>query len=445
MDTFHAKKNDPVELTKMITFMNNQIEECRDSVAAMTISSDHLKDIVDTVLTVSMLEDESNRLQIVKFNPHQVIQMIAIMFKATVAEKKLTLLTKTDQSSVQHFNVMGDLYRFKEVIINLVSNAIKFTEEGTITISIGIESIKDDQVTLLIQVQDTGIGIKKDEISKLFQKFSQANSQTFEKYGGSGLGLKISKEIVQLMGGTPLQIKSVYGKGSTFYFSVPFKMCTPTDDGNNGGGQLPSPRGVTLLSNPVRTSKIAMSKHQLFDSFEKNEKTRQSSVSSPSSLIGGGHATTSTSSLSQVVNNSAQQHQSDAPPGGYKILVVEDNKINQKLLCRVLSTASYEFDVADNGAECVQSIRHNKYSMILMDIEMPVMGGIEATQKIRQMEDERNIPVQDRIVIIGVSANSRKESINLAMSAGMQGYITKPYMKNDILGVIHKWDHGGGQ
>ncbi|KAL0478423.1 hypothetical protein AKO1_000115, partial [Acrasis kona] len=273
MDTFHAKKNDPVELTKMITFMNNQIEECRDSVAAMTISSDHLKDIVDTVLTVSMLEDESNRLQIVKFNPHQVIQMIAIMFKATVAEKKLTLLTKTDQSSVQHFNVMGDLYRFKEVIINLVSNAIKFTEEGTITISIGIESIKDDQVTLLIQVQDTGIGIKKDEISKLFQKFSQANSQTFEKYGGSGLGLKISKEIVQLMGGTPLQIKSVYGKGSTFYFSVPFKMCTPTDDGNNGGGQLPSPRGVTLLSNPVRTSKIAMSKHQLFDSFEKNEKT----------------------------------------------------------------------------------------------------------------------------------------------------------------------------
>jgi predicted ATPase/signal transduction histidine kinase len=287
-------------------FMKDKINECQESVAAMTISSDHLKDIVDTVLTVSMLEDQSSNLQVIPFTPANIIDMIAIMFKATVSDKGLTLRTEFQNEQIKTITVLGDLYRFKEVIINLVSNAIKFTDRGgSVTIKMSKESEDGEKVTLMFQVQDTGIGIKQEEIPRLFQKFGQANAQTYNKYGGSGLGLKISKEIVELMGGSQLQLESTYGEGSTFYFSVPFTVYVE--------GDMKPEMGPL---DPLNVNALSGTKHRLYRSFTKIDfhEDLTPTRSSPSTI-----------ELKKEKKSVAPRKPSPTDIG--KILVVEDNGI----------------------------------------------------------------------------------------------------------------------
>jgi predicted ATPase/signal transduction histidine kinase/CheY-like chemotaxis protein len=350
------------------TVIHECLAEIRDAVKAMTISSDHLKDIVDTVLTVSMLESHTVKLQSIPFSPLDMIKMVNIMFKAKIEEKKLQL--KFESNTNDSIFVLGDPYRFKEIMINLLSNAIKFTEDGVITVRYEELGRTDTHVSLQIAVEDTGIGLTEPEIAKLFQPFSQANSQTYSKYGGSGLGLKISKEIVEHMGGQ-IKVSSQISSGSRFYFTLNLKI-----------------------------------------------------VNAPNSVP-------------QVKKNNVVQ-KDELSNANYKILIVEDNIINQKLLARLIKFAGYAYELAANGKEAVDWVLKDNFDVCLMDVEMPIMNGIEATKRIRQLEQEGSLK-RTHIPIIGVSANAREEFLQKALACGMDWYITKPYLKSDIYKAVDEW------
>ncbi|KAL0488846.1 hypothetical protein AKO1_015096 [Acrasis kona] len=421
------QSNATCEMDQIRTIVQEYLKETKEAVKAMTISSDHLKDIVDTVLTVSMLESHAVKLQSIPFVPLDMITMVNIMFKAKVEEKKLQLKFETIQDVIpDQLVVLGDPYRFKEILINLVSNAIKFTDAGgCITVRYGELNRTDTHVTLQIEVEDTGIGLTDAEITKLFQPFSQANSQTYGKYGGSGLGLKISKEIVEHMGGQ-IKVSSQIKKGSKFYFTLHLKQV----HSNYQNGYVKPPLAPVDTQRP--SSSLITVEPEAVDS-----NTTGTAANTPAN-------TPISDALSNrpnpIIVNDVDDTENFQGNHQYKVLIVEDNLINQKLLARLIKFAGYPLEVASNGKEAVDWVVKESFDIILMDVEMPVMNGIEATRRIRQLEQEGGLNTKRKhIPIIGVSANARDEFLQKALGCGMDWYITKPYLKRDIYDAINRW------
>jgi predicted ATPase/CheY-like chemotaxis protein len=360
----------------------NLIQDVKESVSSISTSAYHLKDIVDTVLNISSLENREIVIQAVPFKPNAVIGLAVNMFKTQLNQKHLTVGYEFAPDS--DIVVMGDAYRFKEILINLLSNSIKFTMNGTITIFSSFqEKPQDDQKVLWqVRVKDTGIGLSNEEQQRLFKAFSQASSQTFIKYGGSGLGLKICKDIVKLMNGD-IYVESEKDRGSEFVFTVELER-------------------VSVEAEKAESEDIA-------------EKT---------------DAQVPKTNISQTCASSS------ASTTRKRILIAEDNQINAKLLSRILNIAGHETTIVHNGLEAVKSTESTPFDLILMDIEMPIMGGLEAALEIRRVEQERGL---DPIPIIGVSANARKEYSEEALRSGLQFYITKPYLKEDVYDAVKKW------
>eukprot|EP01117_Protostelium_nocturnum_P014188 TRINITY_DN5371_c0_g1_i1.p1 TRINITY_DN5371_c0_g1~~TRINITY_DN5371_c0_g1_i1.p1 ORF type:complete len:1974 (+),score=480.18 TRINITY_DN5371_c0_g1_i1:111-6032(+) len=371
--------------------VEHHLTELEDMLEAVSVSSDHLKDIVDTVLTVSMLEKQTIKLQNIPFRPSDVVEKVGLMYKARLLEKGLYFNSIPQGEEV---SAMGDPHRLSQVLINIVSNSIKFMEKGGITIEYRSE-VKEDKVTLSFVVKDTGIGLTEAEIAKLFKPFAQANSNIYTKYGGSGLGLKISKEIIELMGGN-ISLESVKGVGTSCKFHIVCQKAPVQDSKNSKKRHASQMENNNMNYSPVLSNQAAH----------------------PNKI---------------VAHNNA--------PKNRRILVVEDNSINQKLMKRILESEGYSTDVADNGKEAYEKVRcsygtTHQYYAILMDMEMPVMNGVESTQKIRQYETENNI--SNCIPIIGVSANARDTHSQTAIGVGMNSYITKPFQKKDIFDAIEK-------
>ncbi|PRP89578.1 ATP-binding protein [Planoprotostelium fungivorum] len=365
------------------------LSDLEDMLGAVSISADHLKDIVDTVLTVSMLENSAIKLRNIVFKPMQVVDKVALMYKAKLLEKGLTFTVDVPSEDVV---CIGDPYRLTQVLINIVSNSIKFMDKGGITIRYR-SAVEGDKIRLDFTVKDTGIGLSEQEIARLFQPFTQANSNIYTKYGGSGLGLKISKEIIELMDGRIYleSQKESIGVGTDCHFHI---TCAPASKAES------SPNIVTASRKRLNTSREALQ--------------------------------------TEAMKRAKTQHQQRR-----HILIVEDNVINQKLMKKILETDGYMTDLADNGREAFEKVRNaygsgQAYDAILMDFEMPIMNGIEATQKIRQFEVENNM---SPVPIIGVSANARDTHAQTAQGIGMNCYITKPFQKKDIFDAIERWNN----
>jgi len=350
---------------------HSAIEEMEEVLNAVSLSADHLKDIVDTVLNTSRLEKQ-DELQVDLFDPSKMITNVQQMFKAKLKDKGIYL--QIDLPDLPVF-VRGDKYKLTLVLINILSNSIKFTHSGGITISLR-HHITDDDVTLQFSVKDTGIGINPQELNTLFQPFSQANGSIFSKYGGSGLGLQLCKKLVNLMGGD-IKLESS-GVGSTCTFHVACKKSETEDE-----------------------------------------------------------MSTSNSSDDDVANHLPERNTEKKK----RILIVEDNPINQKLLQRILKTENYPTESANNGKEAVEKVissanTENAFQVVLMDLEMPIMNGMEATKKVREFEKEN--PKVDPLIIIGVSANAREGHQKGATDIGMNSYVTKPFQKRDIIAAIEQ-------
>ncbi|RLA69189.1 MAG: hybrid sensor histidine kinase/response regulator [Epsilonproteobacteria bacterium] len=357
-------------------------EEQKEFVSMIRESSNNLRVIVNDVLDVSKMNAGKMELESIPFDLFKKIQSSIGVFKPALNEKDIALTFSTNPK-MPH-NVMGDPTRLSQVLINLVSNALKFTESGG-NIVVGTEYIREEKgsVTFTISVKDSGIGLTQNQQKKIFEPYSQAEASTSRKSGGTGLGLTISSKIISSMGGK-IQVKSEEGEGATFFFTLTFKL------------QKEENRNKSLRQ--IKKSKVTKVK-------DKVENKNADAVEKKSS-----------DSLS--------------------VLVAEDNMINQKLIKVVLENMGLKVTLASDGEQAYKAYEANKYDMVFMDIQMPVMGGVESTHKILAYEKEQGLA---HVPIIALTANALPGDKEKYIAEGMDDYATKPLDVKVLEKLIKKY------
>lgn len=316
--------------------------------------------IINDVLDISKIEEGKLKIDKVDFGMREILYNVFNLFSDTAEQKNLRYKLNFDERLNRLFS--GDPARVRQILLNVISNALKFTERGTITISCRLLSRSDNQYNVLFECTDTGIGMSEDMKNKLFEDFSQEDESFERKYGGSGLGLAITNELVHLMHGS-INVKSLKDEGTTISIVLPF-----TESG-------------TILHHVPKMINPAAGK-------------------------------TSLSSLS--------------------VLVAEDNQFNRLLLQIMLGNNEISYDMADNGLQAVELATRKNYDLILMDIQMPEMDGIEATKKIRSLSN-REVP------IIAITANAVEEELKVYMQEGLTDYLTKPFDEYKLLKKIREY------
>ncbi len=325
-------------------------------------SSENLLVIINDILDLSKIEAGKMEFEQIDFLVSDVIETVyhTVNFKAE--EKRLMLNYSIDEQMPKALK--GDPVRLNQILINLSGNAIKFTEKGSVTISVKCHNIISNQAIIEFSVTDTGIGIPADKLNTIFESFSQASSDTTRKFGGTGLGLTISKQLIELQGGT-IYVHSEFGKGTTFGFKMPYEI----GDADAIGRKMMNESDV----NPEQLKDV-------------------------------------------------------------KILLVEDNQFNQMVAVDTLEdlVKGISIDIANNGVEALEKLKAKDYDVILMDIQMPEMDGFETTQNIR-----KNFPApKNKTAILAMTANVTKDEVDKCFEAGMDEYIAKPFVPQDLLNKI---------
>jgi signal transduction histidine kinase/CheY-like chemotaxis protein/HPt (histidine-containing phosphotransfer) domain-containing protein len=322
--------------------------------------------VINDILDFSKIESGKIELERIGFDLRALIDEVVRTLRPLAREKRLELAAEL-HPALPHA-VEGDPARLRQVLNNLLSNALKFTEHGSVTLRAGAADAEAGRVRVWVQVDDTGIGIPQKAQQRLFQSFSQADPSTTRRYGGTGLGLAISKLLVELMGGS-IGFRSGEGGGSSFWF------------------ELTLPRATDMrrsLPDPV-----------------------------------------------------APAPEGAAAAGPARVLVVEDNPVNQRLAVRILRRLGYETDVVENGAAAVEACAKQAYDAILMDCQMPVMDGFEATTRIRQGDGpSRHTP------IVAVTAGVQDEDRERCLAVGMDAYVAKPFGPDEIAAALRRFAPG---
>ncbi|RXP63562.1 response regulator [Lutibacter sp. HS1-25] len=335
--------------------------EQREYLEIMKNSGEILNSLISNVLDLAKLDSNKLEIENISFNLHKNIYDIIKLMKIRADEKSIELNLIIDPNTPTQ--VFGDPTRLNQILLNLIGNAIKFTNEGSVTVTIKyIEETKDNTL-ISFEILDTGIGIMSNKINTVFGAFTQAKSDTSRIYGGTGLGLTIVKKLIKLLNGD-ITVKSKFGEGSVFTLNLPFK---------------------------------------------KDHKTI---------------------SLSEIENGISTDNKL-----GLKILLVEDNKTNQILAKTRLERWNCKVDIANNGIEGVKKVQKNMYNIILMDIQMPVMDGYEATEIIKN-DLSKN---KSKIPIIAMTAYTSKKDIQRAFDVGMSDYIFKPFKTSDLFSILVKY------
>ncbi len=349
--------------------------EQQDTVETIRSSGEILLSLINDILDFSKIESGKLELEAQPFDLVSCVnESMALLANSAITKGlELRCLLPADLPRI----IVGDVTRLRQIIVNLLSNAIKFTSDGSITVSVTSHRLNhlggesDLRYQLEFAVRDTGIGISVEKLDRLFQSFSQVDSSTTRRYGGTGLGLAISRQLSELMGGR-MWVESVVGQGSTFYFTMiaPAGHELPMTD-----TQVPSPHFDSI--NAVITS---------------TQSPQPNSLTSP------------------------MNEQSTL-----RILLAEDHPVNQKLAVLMLKQLGYRADVVSNGVEVLEAIYHLPYDVILMDVQMPEMDGLEATEFIC-----RKYPVGSRPRIIAMTARAIQGDREKCLAAGMDDYISKP-------------------
>ena len=518
----------------------NLTPEQLDFVQTLKLSGQNLLSIINDILDLSKLEAGEMRLEILEFNLSICMNEVLDLLATPAQEKGIEVVALID--SDVPVQIKGDAARLRQILTNLINNAIKFTEAGEVVIEVAnasnpgllaasenqkilenIEKLKienNDLMLLLFKVTDTGIGIAPEDKKKLFQSFTQVDASTTRKYGGTGLGLAISKELVELMGGQ-IGVESTPGQGSTFWFTVPTvkenltavgtacevnletvlagrKMLVASDkptvrkllvrmavlwgmeveEVENGwmtiaslykAVSLNSPYDIVLvdiqlpemvagslerlrISEPAMqqtkwvvltsTNQLAEAKrlvnsgfsgyltkpvkaHRLFDCL--------ANAIAPMTLMDEPRANLTSNRASAIDNREL---------ASLKILLVEDTPINQKVGLNQLRVLGCTADVANNGAEALSMVALKKYDIVLMDCQMPVLDGYEATRELRRREAADaagNMEPHQKTVVIAMTANALKGDREKCLAAGMDDYISKPISIEKLKSVLENW------
>lgn len=338
-------------------------DEQKEHLNIISISANNLLTIINDILDLSKIESDQITLEKIDFNLKDNVDDIIKILSIKTNEKGIYLNVHFAEDIPD--TVKGDPIRLNQILLNLANNAVKFTEKGGVDIYVSLIEEKGKNIILKFEVIDSGIGISKEGIKKLFKEFSQVYSYTTRKHGGTGLGLAISKKLTELMNGE-IGVESELGKGSTFWFTVE---------------------------------------------------------------LGKGRT-------SEIINNQIDETQFETSQLPLRILLAEDNLINQKVAKMTLEKMGHSVDVAENGEIAVEKFLANEYDVILMDVQMPVMNGIDATRQIRKIEEAIN--KRKPIVIIAMTANVMKQDREEYLSSGMNDYISKPFKISEINKVLNK-------
>lgn len=347
-----------------LTLATELTEEQREYLNWVKVSGESLLRILNDILDFSKIDAGQMSLEHIPFQLPEILDSVVGIYSVEAASHDLSLSWQAENTLPTY--VCGDPVRLRQILTNLISNAIKFTKTGGILIKVSsLESQRPGFASLQLTVADTGIGIPDDKLELIFQPFAQAESYTTRKYGGTGLGLSIVKRLVDLIGGR-LWVDSKIGEGSCFHIVMDIAL-----------GEKPSP--IKVLE------KI------------------------------GGTAETSTPKT---------------------ILLVEDTPVNQQVAQKLLSKSSYTVTIAENGKCAVDLVQAQNFDLILMDIQMPVMNGLEATRRIRQHEQEGRLT---RTPIIAMTANAMSADREECLESGMDDFIAKPFRMDEMLSTIKRY------
>ncbi len=480
-------------------------EQQKDYLETVSSSGEVLLAIINDILDLSKIQAGEVKLENIDFNLEHLVEDVVRMIRPKVAGRSVQLLYHIGEG-VPH-NLSGDPTRLRQVLLNLLSNASKFTEHGEIELRVELEKVADGAPRLLrCSVRDSGIGIPKDKQESIFDHFTQVDASTTRKYGGTGLGLSICRNLVQLLGGK-IWVESSEGKGSTFIFTMKFsegsgvaktavnpinieelrgRKVLVVDDQPKAVQMLrlicqengmivmealsgkealeklsqcdaASTPGLALLdimmpemdgyelarkirSHPewgkmkiiaatsdVRVGIAEELKKNGFDAFLPKPITKRELLSVIRTVLGdqreGGGV---------VTRHMAQEFACK----GMKVLVAEDNPVNRKLMQVLLKNLGCEAECVENGQEAVDKVRANDYDVVLMDLQMPVMGGVEATQYIRK-------DVAKIVPIIALTAAVLQEDRDRSLKAGMNDFLTKPVKTQELKDVLLRWGKRG--
>lgn len=335
----------------------------RDYLNSIKYSADNLLVIINDILDFSKIEAGKIVIENIPFGLHENMEEISKAFRYQAEEKDLDLIVNVGADVPKM--IMGDPYRLNQILFNLVGNAIKFTNEGTVTIEVKVKQQVNDRYLLYFGVSDTGIGISDDKINTIFESFTQAYTDTSRKFGGTGLGLAITKNLVELQNGY-LGLKSTLKRGSTFYFEIAYseaKNLQPKATGNN------TDRFINSLK-------------------------------------------------------------------GYRVLLVEDNTMNQLVAQQILLKWNAEVSIAETGVEALKYLTSEKFDVVLMDLQMPEMSGYEAT---RQIRGDNKLVLNPAVPIIALTADAFEETRVKVLKAGMNDFVTKPFKQEELYNKIIKY------
>jgi PAS domain S-box-containing protein len=484
-----------------------------DYLVKSELSAKLLLGLINDILDFSKIEAGKLVIEEVDFQLDTVLTSVSNLISLQAQQKGLEIIFSI--SPEIPFSLKGDPLRLGQIIINLTNNAIKFTEQGEIIVSAELVQEKENQARLKFAIKDTGIGISKKHIDKLFQSFHQADRSTTRKYGGTGLGLAISKSLVEMMGGE-LSVDSVLGQGSTFKFSIIFGTQTKQkkkrlllsqdivglraliiDD--NYTSQTVLKQMLISFNMEAMAVSSAEEGYLLLEKAEKDDapfdlvlmdwrmpgvhgveaiktiKNNNNLRKKPAIIMvtafgdeaicfnakaAGGDGfvmkpiliSTLFETIIQIfsiipgggvpkITNSFEHEEKLQGLRGARVLLVEDNKLNQQVASEILANAAMIVEIAENGIKAVEMARQNPYDIIFMDIQMPLMDGIKATSEIRKLGIKAiaETPVPKSIPIIAMTAHAMSGDRQKSLNAGMDDHITKPIDPDDLYQAMVNW------
>ena len=476
----------------------------RDYLEKIQNSSKSLLGIINDILDISKIEAGKMDIENIPFDLSQVLDSVIAVSAHKAVEKDIEFLL--DIPSDVSTNLEGDPLRLGQVLNNLVNNAVKFTEEGEVLLSVSQDIVDETRANMTFSVRDTGVGMTKEQVDKLFQPFTQADVSTTRRYGGTGLGLAISKELVGQMGGK-IRVESTPGKGSSFVLSIPmalsdqmptygaidtshtsqrralvvddnetarevmcralesFKIITvDVSSGEDGLAAVQNARepfdliladwmmpggmdGIDMARKIMEDGSVEPKPHViLVTSYDRNDALRDMDADQPCQDV-----------LQKPINNSTlfnainplfggetiqkskaatKQRDIEAIESilGARVLVAEDNAINQQVITELLEDLGLQVTIANNGQEVVdEAKRDNTYEVILMDVQMPVLDGLRATQMLRDDPATRALP------IVALTAHASDGDREDCLNAGMSDYLSKPIEPDELFEILTRW------